>query len=110
MTGTVLSTTVFFIDVLRPLPLAPLFPYTTLFRSPGRKVSPGLWFEVSVAPGQLSEAVGGVQLATLLQVVAPGPVLTEKLDGVPTSAEHTSALPSPRDDVGRPLLVTKNAD
>src|ERR1044071_1175930 len=50
---------------------------------PTGKVSPGLWLEVRTTPGQLSLAVGAVQLATWLQVSRPGAVNTVVLPGQP---------------------------
>src|SRR2546427_11132879 len=49
----------FFFLMIRPPPRSTLFPYTTLFRSPGVVTS---LTRFTVAPPQVSEAVGGVKL------------------------------------------------
>src|SRR5688500_19832072 len=98
--------------MLRPLPRSPLFPYTTLFRSPGSPVSPDSSFVLAPAGagggrGDLAAAAGaqggGARRAALEAAEAA------ERGGVRRSEEHTSELQSPCKLVCRLLLEKKNA-
>src|SRR5262249_62062120 len=87
-----LSLSFFFLTIRRP-PTSTLFPYTTLFRSPGRRIE-------------------GVEVLHVLILGAAGMVgrkLTERLlcDGRLRSEEHTSELQSLTNLVCRLLLEKK---
>jgi hypothetical protein len=72
--GAVLSTTVTLNEQVLLLLLASVNVYVTVVVPTG-KVAPGLWVELPVImPGQLSVAVGSIQVAVWSQVVRPGPV------------------------------------
>src|SRR5690349_23058654 len=84
--------------MIRRPPRSTLFPYTTLFRSAGRRRG-----RVLPRPGR---EAGGVQQAALRrwQRPVPGPAPGGRAD---RSEEHTSELQSRRDLVCRLLLEKK---
>jgi hypothetical protein len=83
ITGTVLSATVTVKLQVLVLPAASVKVYVTGV-TPTGKVAPGLCVLLTATvPGQLSVAVGAVQLAVWLQAVLPVPVATLMLEGQP---------------------------
>ena len=59
---------------------------------PSGKSRPGWKSEPSVTPGQLSSAAGGVQVTTVLAVMAPGPVPAVRSVGMPTMTGLSTSL------------------
>src|SRR5438132_8705830 len=82
-----------FVAVLRRPPRSPLFPYSTLFRSPEGRV-----YALALRDGRTiwSTRTAGVQAVRVLQMVRPS-----------RSEEHTSELQSHSDIVCRLLLEKK---
>src|SRR5207302_11276734 len=91
----------------RPLPRSTLFPYTTLFRSPERRVRPGR----RQGPGHGNPALAGGQQAELRahqREHRPGGRRAEGVRGAGgRSEEHTSELQSRENLVCRLLLEKK---
>src|SRR5207248_11082849 len=96
--------------MLLPPPPSPLFPYTTLFRSPldGGRVAVGLLPPPLAAPLARLEPFGMLILIGIL-IVLPlaGSQFGLNLDVISRSEEHTSELQSPYDLVCRLLLEKK---
>src|SRR5205809_3434298 len=87
--------------MLRPPPRSTLFPYTTLFRSPGRRARVALGWPPrahSSSPSASSGATEGV---------APSPSSLSAASGGARSEEHTSELQSRLHLVCRLLLEKK---
>src|SRR5690349_24232905 len=82
-----------FTSTTRPPPSSPLFPYTTLFRSPW--VVPHNWFEKDLYPGHHAVEIAPLSLAFHTH------------NAQSRSEEHTSELQSRRDLVCRLLLEKK---
>src|SRR2546427_1656633 len=86
--------------MIRRPPRSTLFPYTTLFRSDGRRVGR--------RPGRAAPPAGGVRRAARAGRLARGPV--RRRDGLAAgtrSEEHTSELQSQSNLVCRLLLEKK---
>src|SRR5690348_17804881 len=87
--------------MIRPQPLSPLFPYTTLFRS--RQQIRQIFVLLGIAVGAFGTAVGLIAGYSLAW--AAGTYRLIPLD--PRSEEHTSELQSPVHLVCRLLLEKK---
>src|SRR3712207_7334264 len=97
--------------MIRRPPRSPLFPYTTLFRSPshGREgASFALLDEGILFPGDHLSAITIPLLAGLERAIAANEALLEALDSL-RSEEHTSELQSRQYLVCRLLLEKKNS-
>src|SRR3712207_8476893 len=97
--------------MIRRPPRSTLFPYTTLFRS-CRELGlpePGAffldWAGVALTDGSLCGVAGGQYVR--LNVATPRPVLTEVVERMGRSEEHTSELQSRQYLVCRLLLEKK---
>src|SRR5438874_9656253 len=98
--ATLLHSSIFILMLLHP-PSSTLFPYTTLFRSPGESreillAARAVGLKLRIHADELG-ASGGSQLAAELRVRSAD-----------RSEEHTSELQSRRDLVCRLLLEKKN--
>src|SRR5438034_3369818 len=88
----------FFLYILRAPPISPLFPYTTLFRSP-------VYDHVPAEVGPLDRRQGRRQLDA-----AVAHLTGVHNGGIERSEEHTSELQSHSDLVCRLLLEKKKVD
>src|SRR2546429_5310337 len=91
--------------MIRRPPRSTLFPYTTLFRSQGRRVGDPAR-EVARIIGK--EAARDGRAARDVREVRPDHATGDALDGVTRSEEHTSELQSRLHLVCRLLLEKKN--
>src|SRR5688500_19183337 len=98
--------------MLRRLPISPLFPYTTLFRSEGAvNVTPIP--SIGLAPLSVTVACSCVAKAVLMTACCGVPAVALRFAGVAVAArklrseEHTSELQSPCNLVCRLLLEKK---
>src|SRR5204862_6206497 len=97
--------------IIRRPPRSPLFPYTTLFRSPGNNLLP-VHASVHILPTQTrlpGRHCERITRAAAREVRAEPPELEDPLEAVEwsRSEEHTSELQSRRDLVCRLLLEKK---
>src|SRR3712207_7075128 len=102
--------------MIREPPRSTLFPYTTLFRSPGGRgaalpaaaaaPTPGHLVGVGAALRGVEPAPGGVHLLRVLPLAVPGPG-GSRPPGRLRSEEHTSELQSRQYLVCRLLLEKK---
>src|SRR5207248_9535014 len=93
----------FFFLFIRPPPISPLFPYTTLFRS---ICNPGCAVVFRVDPGESAIRSAACDRRRMLECAAAGICRGPAL----RSEEHTSELQSPYDLVCRLLLEKKKTN
>src|SRR5256885_11067247 len=100
--------------MIRRPPRSTLFPYTTLFRSAGRRCAShlqGAGARTGRAPAPLSRRPRMPRCRAEVLSVSSTRRLSEKLTGLQLrSEEHTSELQSPCNLVCRLLLEKKNTD
>src|SRR5207244_12206637 len=95
------SLTLLFFSLLTPLPpRSTLFPYTTLFRSPGKRF-------LSSKPSSTHGSPGKQNIRTPLISTSPRTLFLGTSGRVGRSEEHTSELQSPDHLVCRLLLEKK---
>src|SRR5207248_10826766 len=92
----------FFFSLIRPHPISPLFPYTTLFRSRGTRATRRRCFSSS-STGTPTRRWP----PTPRRSKSCCPATTRHRSALPRSEEHTSELQSPYDLVCRLLLEKK---
>src|SRR5438270_4079526 len=90
--------------MLRRPPSSPLFPYTTLFRSPGPALRTGQRINLCTSPGRFLRPQGRGGRTRLWRI---GPVLLAPVAARTRSEEHTSELQSQSNLVCRLLLEKK---